>query len=194
MIAQDSFSSINKYAIISESHQLLHNPKTKLYHFASLVASNGSFHADDPEERVVQMVMKGNWVKVVEIYVQNPRDSHGPDHQSGDTALHTAVSDGKEEIVKKLIDQINSPQGGGIAALKIENEHGNTPLHLAVSMGTVAMCTWIAKVHPSLVGARNKAGETPFFLAAFHGRKEIFLRLLQSVVTTMVFFIPGGKW
>ncbi|PQM40041.1 hypothetical protein Pyn_33115 [Prunus yedoensis var. nudiflora] len=62
--------------------------------------------------------------------------------------------------------------------LERQNERGNTPLHLAASMGNVRMCECIAKRHPLLVGAPpNDDNETPLFLAALHGKKDAFLCL-----------------
>ena len=55
------------------------------------------------------------------------------------------------------------------------NHH--TPLHLAASMGNVEMCRKIGGTDPSLIARRNVAGETPLFLAALNGRKQVFLWL-----------------
>ncbi|GLT55155.1 hypothetical protein SLA2020_283010 [Shorea laevis] len=49
------------------------------------------------------MAMKVEWDKVVDA-CSNPEAHKVKITRSGDTALHIAVSDGKEEIVKKLID------------------------------------------------------------------------------------------
>lgn len=130
------------------------------------------------KNKLFQMAMEGAWDKVVEIYARNQEAHMVKITRSGDTALHMAVSDGQEEIVEELIHIIsNGPVGK--KALRIRNEHGNTPLHVAASMGIVGMCQCIAQVDSELVGARNKDSETPFFLAAFHGKKEAFLCLLR---------------
>ncbi|XP_059436131.1 uncharacterized protein LOC132169058 [Corylus avellana] len=134
---------------------------------------------EEIKNELFQMAMEGEWDKVVEIYGSNPEARKVTVTRSGDTALHIAVSDGQEEIVKQLIDEISNGQEEGKEALRIRNDHGNTPLHVAASMGSVGMCEYIAQVDPSLVGARNKDSETPFFLAAFHGKKEAFLCLLR---------------
>ncbi|KAB9049540.1 hypothetical protein FH972_026940 [Carpinus fangiana] len=126
-----------------------------------------------------QMAVKGKWEEVVNIYQWTPLAHKVKITKSGDTALHIAVSHGNEEIVEQLIAEIISPQGGSKEALKIRNKIGNTALHVAASMGSVGMCQCIAKVDPLLVGVRNEDGETPFFLAAVHGKKEAFLRLLD---------------
>ncbi|GLT55153.1 hypothetical protein SLA2020_283000 [Shorea laevis] len=129
------------------------------------------------ENELFEMAMKGEWDRVVQKYRQNTEAHKVKITRSGDTALHIAVSDGKEEIVEELVDIISSQ--GGKEVLKIKNGIGNTPLHVAASMGKVGMCQCIAQVDPSLVGARNDDRETPFFLAALHGKKDAFLCLLQ---------------
>jgi ankyrin repeat protein len=142
------------------------------------MVSTQEISSDDLKNELFQMAMKGEWDKVVNIYKSDPRAHKVKITKSGDTALHIAVSDDKEDIVERLITEITSPGGGGKEALEIKNEQGNTPLHVAASMGSVGMCECIAQVDPSLVGARNEDSETPFFLAALHGKKEAFLCLL----------------
>ena len=128
-----------------------------------------------------QMASKGEWNEVVNIYRNIPEAHKAIINRSGDTVLHRAVSDGKEEIVEQLIAEIISPGGGGKVALEIKNNQGDTPLHVAVSKGNVRMCKCIAQAYPSLVGVGNLNRETPIFLAALHDKKDIFLRLLKVV-------------
>ena len=125
-----------------------------------------------------KMAMRGQWENVVKRYSENYTVHKAKLTSSGDTALHIAVSDGKEEVVRKLVGSI-SAQTDKKEALQIKNEQGSTPLHIAASMGNVAMCECIAKVDPELVGARNDDRETPFFLAALYGKKDAFLLLHQ---------------
>ena len=125
-----------------------------------------------------KMAMRGQWENVVKRYSENYTVHKAKLTSSGDTALHIAVSDGKEEVVRNLVGYI-SAQPDKEEALQIKNEQGSTPLHIAASMGNVAMCECIAKVDPALVGARNDDRETPFFLAALYGKKDAFLRLHQ---------------
>ncbi|XP_059436133.1 uncharacterized protein LOC132169060 [Corylus avellana] len=123
--------------------------------------------------------MRGDWDEVVKIYRSDKRAHKAKITKSGDTALHIAVSDDKEEIVEEVTAEIRANGEEGVEALKVKNEQGNTALHVAASMGSVGMCQCIAEVDKSLVGVRNEDGETPFFLAAVHGKKEAFLCLLR---------------
>ncbi|KAF4376457.1 hypothetical protein G4B88_017193 [Cannabis sativa] len=118
--------------------------------------------------------MKGEWNEVIRVYEQNYRAHKAKITKSGDTALHIAVSDCQEEVVELLVRRVVS---NSKTVLAIQNDRGNTPLHLAASMGYVRMCHCIAKVDPLLVGVRNHNSETPLFLAALRGKKEAFLCL-----------------
>ncbi|KAJ6953802.1 hypothetical protein NC652_005511 [Populus alba x Populus x berolinensis] len=137
--------------------------------------------ADSMLKNLFKFAMSGQWKKVVETYRSNPTACKARITMSGDTALHIAVNDGQEDTVQDLVEIISeqSKQSGtGVKeVLEIANKRGNTPLHLAASMGNVKMCTCIARRDSSLVGVRNNDNETPFFSAALHGEKEAFLRL-----------------
>ena len=102
---------------------------------------------------------------------------------SVDTALHVAVSIALENIVKELIQLITNFWE---PLLWLENKEGNTPLHVATSTGRLNICILLAAKHDSFSEVkdsvvqelfRNKAGESPLFLAAFHGNRKIFLYL-----------------
>jgi ankyrin repeat protein len=142
------------------------------------MVSTQEISSDDIKTELFQMARKGEWDEVVGTYESKTLAHKAIITKSGDTALHIAVSDGQEEKVKQLVDILISNGEEGKQALKMKNEQGNTPLHVAASMGSVGMCECIAQVDPSLVGARNEDSETPFFLAALHGKKEAFLCLL----------------
>ncbi|KAA0038902.1 Death-associated protein kinase 1 [Cucumis melo var. makuwa] len=58
--------------------------------------------------------------------------------------------------------------------LKLKNDRGNTPLHVAAAMGCARMCGIIGSEDEKLVDERNKDGETPLFLAALHDHKNAF--------------------
>ena len=119
--------------------------------------------------------MQGKWKDVIEMYKNNKKAHQAKITVLGDTALHIAILDGKETEVVKLVDQI----GEDLNSRMIKNNMGNTPLHLAASIGNVGMCKCIVDGNERLVGARNRKNETPLFLAAQQGKKEAFLCLLE---------------
>ena len=127
-------------------------------------------------EDLFKKTMEGDWKEVVTIYRQQPLAPNAKINGLGDTALHLAVSLGPENIVEELV-KIISENDKNKEALKIENDRCNNPLHLAASMGTLRMCICIAEADPELGKARNKEGESPLFLAALHGKTDIFLCL-----------------
>ncbi|KAG2697016.1 hypothetical protein I3760_07G086400 [Carya illinoinensis] len=139
----------------------------------------------DPAQRQVmtikrelfRMTMEGKWDDVAELFDQ--QDEWAPTAQitnSGDTALHIAVSVGNEHNVTQLIQSIRDPSRLR-QVLETRNGRGNTPLHSAASMGNVAMCRRITRVYPELVGFKNNNQETPLFMAALHGKKAAFFCL-----------------
>ncbi|KAG6676733.1 hypothetical protein I3842_15G166100 [Carya illinoinensis] len=146
--------------------------------------SHKSKHLEQIKSELFRMAMRSEWKKVVEKYTKELESAHNLKiTRSGDTALHIAVSDGQEEIVADLIHVMKSTRKNHAKeAVKTKNERDNTPLHTAAAMGNLPMCKLIAQVDPSLVGERNCEGETPFFLAAFHGKKEAFLYLHKICV------------
>lgn len=131
------------------------------------------------KKELFNMAMRGEWEKVERMYKEDHRAHHAKITRSGDTALHVAVSDCQEEVVQELARHIVSKHSGDQvrSVLDIQNDRGNTALHFAASLGNVRMCKCIAEVKPSLVGSRNKDGETPLFLAALRGKKDAFLCL-----------------
>ncbi|KAF3436251.1 hypothetical protein FNV43_RR23343 [Rhamnella rubrinervis] len=137
-----------------------------------------SLELESMKKYLFKIAMKGDWEQVVKIYELDHRAHSVKITRSGDTALHVAVSDCQEDIVERLVELIkSSKQGNPREALAVENERGNTALHLAASMGNVKMCSCIASVDPSLVGVFNNDRESPLFLTALRGQKEAFLCL-----------------
>ncbi|KAI9110006.1 hypothetical protein K1719_019047 [Acacia pycnantha] len=125
--------------------------------------------------------MKGEWDKVIELYKDDVRLHSARITRSGQTALHIAVSNGKEHVVRLMVLVMSDTQANNkeelVKALRTHNHRGNTALHLAASMGDATICRIIARVESTLVDDRNDDGETPLFLAALHGRKQAFLSL-----------------
>ncbi|XP_020548099.1 uncharacterized protein LOC105158734 isoform X2 [Sesamum indicum] len=129
-----------------------------------------------------QLTMKKKWDEVVEVYRQQSWAQSAKLTHSEETALHVAVSSYQtesispyESFIKEMIDCI--PKGDVFDILSIQNDKGNTPLHLAAAVGWVAICECIAAKDRRLVGSRNLRNETPLFMAAHHGKLEAFLCL-----------------
>ncbi|GFZ04760.1 hypothetical protein Acr_17g0003320 [Actinidia rufa] len=164
--------------------------------------SNYALH--DHQEKVLEIykilsnyALQGHWEDVLEIYKLHPEVHDANITITHDTALHVAVSSDMEDMVGKLINIISATDyraGNGTCpsssdaakkAVNVQNERGNTPLHLAAAMGNVRMCKIIADMDNGLIGVRNNEKETPFFVAALNGKKDAFLCLHDLI-------IPGG--
>ncbi|XP_057460474.1 uncharacterized protein LOC130750972 isoform X2 [Actinidia eriantha] len=122
----------------------------------------------DPKKMLSNYALKGLWDKVLEMYKLHPEVHDAQITRTNDTALHVAVSSGREDMVRELVDIISAK--GDVAkknAVKVQNERGNTPLHLAAALGNVEMCKVIADADKGLIiSIRNNENETPLFVAA----------------------------
>ena len=116
-------------------------------------------------------VLRSEWKKVIEIYKDDPRAHRVTITSQGQTALHIAVSDDKDDVVERLVEAIKASSP---SALKIADKRGQTALHIAAATGNTTMCECMAKADLSLLTQRNKEGETPLFTAVLYGRREAF--------------------
>ncbi|CAL0331953.1 unnamed protein product [Lupinus luteus] len=125
--------------------------------------------------------LEGSWDAVIEMYKAHKNEAllAKIDGDRG-TALHVAVNDGLEDKVELLINVIGKDDIE--RALKLKNERGDTPLHLAASRGFRKICQLIIgenKERKNLINERNNSGETPLFLAALSWQKTTFAYLFQ---------------
>lgn len=139
----------------------------------------GDWPEDQGDDRLardlINNTLAGKWQEVLDLYEKYKYSAIlAKINTSGDTAFHIAVSIAAEYIVEELFSLISKTWERG---LWIKNNDGNTPLHVAVTTGKFRICILIAR-HTEFSGySRNKAGESPLFLAVFHGHKHIFLCL-----------------
>uniref|UniRef100_F6I263 Uncharacterized protein n=1 Tax=Vitis vinifera TaxID=29760 RepID=F6I263_VITVI len=120
--------------------------------------------------------LASSWEEVVRIYEREPRAHKIRISQSGNTALHIAVSCEQEDTVEQLVKSI-AKNGHLRDVLSIENRDGNNPLHLAASLGSISMCKCITDECKELLGRRNREGDTPLLRAVRYGQKGAFLWL-----------------
>ncbi|KAK4281205.1 hypothetical protein QN277_012727 [Acacia crassicarpa] len=122
---------------------------------------------------------QGDWKEALTTFKKNPGIHEIATNSSGDTLLHVALNDYKDDRAGEIVDEIKKNPSWS-SALGKENDRGDTPLHCAASIGSLKMCVAIAEAHcgdNKLSEARNQKGETPLFLAALHGHKDAFLYL-----------------
>lgn len=87
--------------------------------------------------------------------------------------LHWVVYKGRADIVAQILKH---PQGK--AALKLQNNYGYTPLHLASSCGDVETFKEMLDNCPEALEIKDKDDKTPFQLAVSLGDDKIVEILL----------------
>ncbi|KAM3736613.1 hypothetical protein ACB098_10G177300 [Castanea mollissima] len=145
--------------------------------------------------------MTGQWKKVVEMYEYHKIKAFSAKiNTSGDTALHVAVSMASDKVAQQLVRVIKDWYDTEVnkaekeiadileSAVWIKNNEGNTPLHVAASAQRISICFLLIRSFNSIqpLGMQNNRGESPLFLAAFHGHKNTFLFL-------HIFFLLGNS-
>ncbi|KOM46812.1 hypothetical protein LR48_Vigan07g051600 [Vigna angularis] len=146
--------------------------------FEEELSYNSSYEVSD---YLAEYTLEGKWEKVVNMYNRFPACHTTMINESVGTALHVAVDLDEEVVVHDLVNAIiGHSQGARVKALEMENDGGDTPLHVAASRGFVKICKWIIgtdKERIYLVSRRNKHGETPLFGAAINWKKQAFAYL-----------------
>ncbi|GMY16823.1 nuclear factor nf-kappa-b p105 subunit [Fagus crenata] len=139
-----------------------------------------SYFLKDQDKKLFQSAVKGEWNEVLKICEDQVWSFNIPvTMSSGDTVFHLAAYNNLEDIFVTLLIRLPWGAEHAMATLKRANNKGNTPLHLAASVGSVKMCSCVLFCTESttLLSVRNNEGETPLFLAALHGHKDAFLLL-----------------
>ncbi|KAK6266002.1 hypothetical protein QUC31_016839 [Theobroma cacao] len=138
------------------------------------VAEQQGLQLMKPSERLFQCAMKDQWQDVVKVYRENPESRKAKITEAEDTALHLAVSGGKQEFVYQLVEILEE---NAWDVLNAKNKRGNTPLHTAAALGNAHMCRCMASKYFKLIAEKNERNETPIFLAAKYGHKNAFFCL-----------------
>ncbi|KAJ7977346.1 putative Ankyrin repeat-containing protein [Quillaja saponaria] len=140
-----------------------------------------SLYPSDIKQTLSDYALRSEWEAVIKLYVEESLSHTSDITLAKDTALHVAVTDGNYDVVEQLVGAITHfGLDNAKKALLIKNEQGNTPLHLAASVGSVQICRCIVEVDIGtslLLDSRNKEGETPIFVAALNSHKDAFLFL-----------------
>ncbi|KAK8937018.1 hypothetical protein KSP39_PZI012320 [Platanthera zijinensis] len=127
--------------------------------------------------------MAGKWADVIQMYSKSRLAREAKVTRAKHTVLHLAVSTEEENLVKKLISAFKEGEAPHI--LGLQNESGDTPLHVAAALGLERICKLLAeKCKELVISARNNAKETPIYIAAHHGKKMAFFVLQDCVPET----------
>ncbi|XP_039171287.1 ankyrin repeat-containing protein At5g02620-like [Eucalyptus grandis] len=111
-------------------------------------------------------------------------------NSEGDTPLHVASRAGHLSVVKFLVTEITSVSPSqldiesgfnrGFEMLRWGNSRNNTALHEAIRNGNSQVARLLIKADSHLVLYENSLGESPLYLAARGGMKEIADWILTS--------------
>nr|XP_027189169.1 uncharacterized protein LOC101499994 isoform X2 [Cicer arietinum] len=137
--------------------------------------------------------IEGNWKEVERLYNLDVNFSTMNINKSIGTALHMAVNEGNESVVRSLVGSILFHRN--VVAFEMKNGKGDTPLHLAASRGFQEICECIIGKNyerKDLIDIDNNNKETPFFLASLFCQKETFLYLLPFVSYSEYLFRSNG--
>ncbi|KAJ6894493.1 hypothetical protein NC652_028302 [Populus alba x Populus x berolinensis] len=124
---------------------------------------------------------------VVEIY-NRCRSLLTRPNSSGDSPLHVAARCGHFSIVDFLVKEVLSAERistengktGRFDILRQGNKENNTVLHEAVRNGNMSVVKLLLRVDTKLACFENYAGESPLFLAAREGKKDVLSQILIS--------------
>ncbi|XP_019167300.1 PREDICTED: uncharacterized protein LOC109163035 [Ipomoea nil] len=137
--------------------------------------------------------MNKEWKQVSSTYSTHGFVRPAKLNKSEDTALHLAINcynprhPSKDHLrcIKEMVTKI--PNDEVLYILKLKNDTGDTPLHLAAQLGNVEICTCILtkvmephKAH-ELIRERNNLKQTPLFLAAHRGTVDAFQLLYEEI-------------
>ncbi|KAL5988659.1 hypothetical protein ACLOJK_026757 [Asimina triloba] len=130
---------------------------------------------DDMKRTLYYLATWREWREVVEKCERWPFILCEKITGSQETIFHMAVGDEQPWILEELVEMVSDGK-----MLEIADEKGNTPLHLAASMGKTRMANCLVSKHRELIKICNKDNQTPLFVAAVSGNKNTFLYLLAQ--------------
>lgn len=110
-------------------------------------------------------------------------------NNSGDTALHIAARTGHAGIVEALIKAAKTRRHGDLEnqaedafwnMLRTPNKEGNTALHEAARFNHLDVVKILTTEDPDFLHSTNVAGETPIYLAAERGYRNLVFEILHT--------------
>ncbi|CAL5202152.1 unnamed protein product [Lathyrus oleraceus] len=140
-----------------------------------------------------ELVLEEKWDMVIEKYKQDSK-FHKIEIQGRGSALHVAVSSGRKDVVKSLVEAILELDDE--TSLREVNKRGATPLHLAAYRGFTDMCENIIGKKGErkyLIQEKNENGETPLFWAVRARKGLVFVYLQQFYPTDINIAIDNNN-
>ncbi|KAK5791979.1 Espin [Gossypium arboreum] len=127
------------------------------------------------------------------IYSKNTDALLNPITALKDTIFHIAAHDGREEVLRVLLEMV--PPSKRAEVLKVKNIYGNTILHEVATTTNVKAARLLMeellvlpgndnRQREEILGAQNKLGETPLFRAAQYSCKTMVEYLATAIGRT----------
>lgn len=123
------------------------------------------------DEKLVEATKQKNSIQCKKILEEGKTNVDTREKTSKRTALHYAACLRKSEILKLLLEHN--------ASCNVQDNSGNTPLHLAIDKNTKHCCEILLKMSNLEVSLANKEKDTPLHLAAKNGLENIVDKLLN---------------
>ncbi|ERN09307.1 hypothetical protein AMTR_s00149p00086010 [Amborella trichopoda] len=112
---------------------------------------------------------KGNWRMIKKAIKEEPSYQSAPMSPSGATILHLVAQFRQEKTLVNILELMTAD------AMSSRTAQGNTVLHEVAIVGSMEMAAKaVCRKKHRLVTVCNHFGETPVFLAASYGRKDVF--------------------
>ncbi|XP_022750497.1 serine/threonine-protein phosphatase 6 regulatory ankyrin repeat subunit B-like [Durio zibethinus] len=123
--------------------------------------------------RAVHAAARGGNLKILKELLSDYTDILAYRDKRGSTVLHTAAGRGQVEVAKNLVESFD--------IINSVDDQGNTALHIAAYRGQAAVVDALILASPSLISARNKAGETFLHLAVSGFQTPAFRRVDRQI-------------
>eukprot|EP00002_Diphylleia_rotans_P027417 TRINITY_DN549_c0_g1_i1.p1 TRINITY_DN549_c0_g1~~TRINITY_DN549_c0_g1_i1.p1 ORF type:complete len:155 (-),score=46.09 TRINITY_DN549_c0_g1_i1:376-840(-) len=135
-------------------------------------AADEEFEGATPAEQLIGAAKSGNEGLLREILKKNPRMNVNSGDALGNTALHWACTNEREEIVKALLAHPSTN-------VEKQNFAGDTPLHRAVAVNNLEIVKLLVAGRAN-VESRNKANSKPVHLVkAGNAEMKTFLQDIE---------------
>ncbi|KAJ9565540.1 hypothetical protein OSB04_001506 [Centaurea solstitialis] len=122
--------------------------------------------------------LRWNWREIREMLEKDKETLTETLNFSGDTLLQSAVQQGRNDVVEKLLLFIQKEDVKEI--LELKKEDGSTALHVAVRAGNKHAMKLLVDKHNELLIIPNKKGQDPLLLALHDMQFDAFVYLLKA--------------
>lgn len=125
---------------------------------------------DGDADSCIGVAAEAGYEDIVEMLVNHAHSLNEPPHK--EKAVFRAINNKLDRCAKLLLEK---------GPVDIKDQHGNTPLMAAINAQNSILARYLL-THGANPNLRNKAGESPVFLAMQHGNRELISLFPPSAV------------